>query len=452
MIRLPAMSFRTPLRKWRPTTLALALLLAPAAGAWAQSLMEVYETARNYDANYLAAVAQARSVEYQARQSDALRLPTVGLQGNVTRTRYDVDALNSTQSNTQKQLALQAKQPLFNAGNTASINQAEQSLIAAQADLQIAEQDLMVRTAQAYFDVLAAQDALAAAQANKAAISEQLASAKRNFEVGNATITDTREAQARFDLATAQEIAATNDLMTRRAALDQLVGRPGIEPRPLMSPITLPRLAPASLDDWVTQGQGSPNVRRAQVAVEIARYETDKARAGHLPTVDLVGTLSRTDNSAGSLGLGQVQGKVDAASIAVQANVPIFAGFAVQNRVRETLALAERAERNLDAARRSTELATRQAFLGVQSGLAAVQAYEAAEASTRLQVEATQLGYRVGVRVNLDVLNAQTQLYSTQRDLSRARYDVLVNSLRLRQTVGTLRPEDLAAVNQLLAQ
>lgn len=452
MIRLPAMSFRTPLRKWRPTTLALALLLAPAAGAWAQSLMEVYETARNYDANYLAAVAQARSVEYQARQSDALRLPTVGLQGNVTRTRYDVDALNSTQSNTQKQLALQAKQPLFNAGNTASINQAEQSLIAAQADLQIAEQDLMVRTAQAYFDVLAAQDALAAAQANKAAISEQLASAKRNFEVGNATITDTREAQARFDLATAQEIAATNDLMTRRAALDQLVGRPGIEPRPLMSPITLPRLAPASLDDWVTQGQGSPNVRRAQVALEIARYETDKARAGHLPTVDLVGTLSRTDNSAGSLGLGQVQGKVDAASIAVQANVPIFAGFAVQNRVRETLALAERAERNLDAARRSTELATRQAFLGVQSGLAAVQAYEAAEASTRLQVEATQLGYRVGVRVNLDVLNAQTQLYSTQRDLSRARYDVLVNSLRLRQTVGTLRPEDLAAVNQLLAQ
>ncbi|MCH2241881.1 MAG: TolC family outer membrane protein [Aquabacterium sp.] len=452
MIRMPAESRRATLRKWRPTTLALALLLAPAASAWAQSLMEVYETARSYDATYLAAVAQARSVEYQARQSDALRLPTVGLQGNVTRQRYDIEALNNTQSNTQKQVALQAKQPLFNAGNTASINQAEQSLIAAQADLQIAEQDLMVRTAQAYFDVLAAQDALAAAQANKKAISEQLASAKRNFEVGNATITDTREAQARFDLATAQEISATNDLQTRRAALDQLVGRPGVEPRPLMSPVTLPQLTPGRLDDWVTQGQDSPNVRRARVALEVARYETDKARAGHLPTVDLVGTLSRTDNSAGSLGLGQVQGKVDAASIAVQANVPIFAGFAVQNRVRETLALAERAERNLDAARRSTELATRQAFLGVQSGLAAAQAYEAAEASTRLQVEATQLGYRVGVRVNLDVLNAQTQLYSTQRDLSRARYDVLVNSLRLRQTVGTLRPEDLAAVNQLLAK
>jgi outer membrane protein len=448
MIRTPADSRRT----WRPTTLALALLLAPAAGAWAQSLMEVYETARGYDATYLAAVAQAQSVEFQARQSNALRLPTVGLQGNVTRQRYELEALDNTQSNTQKQVALQATQPIFNAANTATINQAEQSLIAAQAELQIAEQDLMVRTAQAYFDVLAAQDALAAAQANKKAISEQLASAKRNFEVGNATITDTREAQARFDLATAQEIAATNDLMTRRAALDQLVGRPGIEPRPLMSPVTLPQLVPSKLEDWVTQGQDSPNVRRAQVALEVARYEIDKARAGHLPTVDLVGTLSRTDNSAGSLGLGQVQGKVDAASIAVQANVPIFAGFAVQNRVRETLALAERAGRNLDAARRSTELGTRQAFLGVQSGLAAAQAYEAAEASTRLQVEATQLGYRVGVRVNLDVLNAQTQLYNTQRDLSRARYDVLVNSLRLRQTVGTLRPEDLAAVNQLLAK
>lgn len=167
MIRTPADSRRT----WRPTTLALALLLAPAAGAWAQSLMEVYETARGYDATYLAAVAQAQSVEFQARQSNALRLPTVGLQGNVTRQRYELEALDNTQSNTQKQVALQATQPIFNAANTATINQAEQSLIAAQAELQIAEQDLMVRTAQAYFDVLAAQDALAAAQANKKAIS-----------------------------------------------------------------------------------------------------------------------------------------------------------------------------------------------------------------------------------------------------------------------------------------
>lgn len=444
---------RSPLsrRHLRPTALALALLIAPTTAAWAQSLMDVYEAARNYDANYLGALAQARSAEFRARQSDALRLPTVGLQGNATRTKADIERYNVDQYNTQKQIALQAKQPLFNAANTASINQAEQSLIAAQADLQIAEQDLMVRTAQAYFDVLAAQDALTTAQANKKAIAEQLASAKRNFEVGNATITDTREAQARYDLATAQEISATNDLLTRRAALDQLVGRPGIQPRPLMSPITLPQLAPGTLDDWVTQADGSPNVRRAQVALEVARYEIDKARAGHLPTVDLVGTLSRTDNSSGSIMTGVVPGKVDAASIAVQANMPLFAGFSVQNRVRETLALEERAERDLDAARRGTQLATRQAYLGVQSGMAAVQAYEAAEASTKLQVEATQLGYRVGVRVNLDVLNAQTQLYSTQRDLSRARYDVLVNSLRLRQTVGTLKPDDLAAVNQLLA-
>jgi len=332
---------RSPLsrRHLRPTALALALLIAPTTAAWAQSLMDVYEAARNYDANYLGALAQARSAEFRARQSDALRLPTVGLQGNATRTKADIERYNVDQYNTQKQIALQAKQPLFNAANTASINQAEQSLIAAQADLQIAEQDLMVRTAQAYFDVLAAQDALTTAQANKKAIAEQLASAKRNFEVGNATITDTREAQARYDLATAQEISATNDLLTRRAALDQLVGRPGIQPRPLMSPITLPQLAPGTLDDWVTQADGSPNVRRAQVALEVARYEIDKARAGHLPTVDLVGTLSRTDNSSGSIMTGVVPGKVDAASIAVQANMPLFAGFSVQNRVRETLAL-----------------------------------------------------------------------------------------------------------------
>lgn len=438
----------------RLSPLCRLLVLAGALTAGsvhAQSLMDVYAAARSYDASYLGAVAQAQSADYKARQADALNLPSVGLVGSSNRARNEAEILPNAQYNTQNQIALQAKQPIYNPGNWAQISQAERSLIAAGADLQIAEQDLMVRVAQAYFDVLAAQDALAAAQANKTAINEQLASAKRNFEVGNATITDTREAQARSDLATAQEIAATNDLMTRKAALDQLVGRPAVEPKPLMSPITLPELAPSGLTDWVTQADGSPLVRKAQIGLDIAKYEIDRAKAGHLPTVDLVGAITRTHNSDVGLGTA-VKGNLDSASIGVQANLPIFAGFATQNRVRETLALQEKAERDLDAARRNTELGTRQAYLGVQSGLASVRAYEAAETSTKLQVEATQLGYRVGVRVNIDVLNAQTQLYNTQRDLSKARYDVLMAGLKLRQTVGTLKPEDLEAVNKLLIQ
>ena len=290
---------------------------------------------------------------------------------------------------------------------------------------------------------------MAAAQANKKAVGEQLASAKRNFEVGTATITDTREAQARFDLGTATEIAAENDLRTKRIALDQLIGRNNVTPRSLAVPVALPAV-PGAVDEWVGQAQtGHPAVRRADLAREIARLETEKARAGHLPTIDAVASLGTTRVSGGG---PSTIGTNTVANIGVQLAMPIFAGYAVQNRIKETLALEERSRNDVDAARRGVAQATRVAYFGYQSGQAQVAALEAAEASSRLALEATQLGYRVGVRVNLDVLNAQTQLFNTQRDLSRARYDVLLGGLRLRQASGTLQPADVNAVNTLLAR
>lgn len=441
--------------------IGIGLLALGTSLASAQSLLDVYQAARDYDANYLGALAQARSAEYKTREVESKRLPTVGLSAGVTRSETSTPTspqaaafgapTSSNQFNTATQVALQAKQPLYNPGNTAQINQAERALDAAKADLEIAEQDLMVRVAQAYFDVLASRDQLAAAQANVAAISEQLASAKRNFEVGNATITDSREAQARFDLASAQEIAATNDLMTKRAALDQLVGHPGVAPKPLMSPISLPPLTPSSMEDWLTLADSAPTVRKAEVGLDVAKEEIQLAKSGHLPTIDLVGTVSRTHNSAVT-SLFVPSGNTDNASIAIQGNLPLFAGFATQNRIRETVALEEKSEHDLDVARRGVTLGTRQAFLGVQSGLASVKAYEAAENSTKLALEATELGYRVGVRVNIDVLNAQTQLYTTQRDLAKARYDVIMAGLKLRQAVGALKVEDLEAINRLLVK
>jgi outer membrane protein len=308
----------------------------------------------------------------------------------------------------------------------------------------------MVRVAQAYFDVLAAQDALATARGSKAAIGEQLASAKRNFEVGTATITDTREAQARYDLSTAQEIAAENALRTAQIALDQLVGRNNVQPKPLAIGKVLPGVAPADPDQWVSTALSqNPAVQRAALDLDIAHLEVDKAKSGHLPTVALVATAG-TDHETGVI--AQPPGTTKSASLGVQVNVPIFAGFSVQNQVREKLALEDKARDDLDAARRSTTQQTRTAYLGVQSGQAQVKALEAAEASSKLSLEATQLGYKVGVRVNLDVLNAQSQLYQTQRDLAKARYDLLVGELKLRQAAGTLQPGDLEAVNQLLAK
>lgn len=438
----------------RPRRLAAMLtllgLMATGGAAQAQTLLEVYEAARAYDATYLAAKAQAESASYRAAQADALRLPSVGLAAGATRTELDPPAGSDRQGN-NAQVGVTARHPLFNRANAATIEQAERQLAIAMAELETAEQDLIVRVAQAYFDVLAARDALETARANKAAISEQLASARRNFEVGTATITDTREAQARYDLATAQEIAAENELRTRSIALDQLVGRSGVTPHPLRAPVELPPLADTPVDSWVALTEDAPAVRRARLALEIAQLEIDKAKAGHLPTVDLVGTLTSARNTGSIARLQSNHGNSNTATLGVQLNMPLFAGFSIQNRVKETLVLEEKSRNDLEAARRSVAQGTRQAYFAVQSGQAQVKALEAAEASSQLALEATQLGYRVGVRVNLDVLNAQTQLYSTRRDLARARYDVLVGSLRLRQIAGQLQPADLQPINALLA-
>jgi outer membrane protein len=475
-ISVPAFSrpHRAPLT-WRtlprwPRLAAAALALAGAA-AQAQSLKELYEAARAYDATYLAAKALAQSAEYRAAQSDALNRPSLAATGAATLSRVDppnnsVTTLTSVggqavpvtvptgEAGTSRvtQAALNARYPLFNRANNATVEQARKSLESAQAELEAAEQDLIVRVAQAYFDVLAAQDTLATSRASKTAITEQLASAKRNFEVGTATITDTREAQARFDLATAQEIAAENDLRAKRIALDQLVGRTGVAPKPLAVPVALPALVPGNVEQWVNAADDQhPTVKRARVGLDVAQLETTKARAAESPTVDAVGSLGASD-SRGSAISSTSRGTATNASIGVQLNWPLYTGGLTQNRIKETLALEEKAGNDLQAARRGVAQGTRVAFFGVQSGQARVSALEAAEASSKLALEATQLGYRVGVRVNLDVLNAQTQLFSTQADLARARYDVLVGGLRLRQASGQLAAGDVEAVNRLLAR
>jgi outer membrane protein len=428
-----------------------AASLLAAGTTHAQSLLEVYTLARSYDATYLAARALAQSALYKAEQAEALRRPNVNLGSALTRSESEAPSGHRT-GNTSS-ATMTAKQPLFNRPNSATIDQAHKSLEIAQADLENAEQDLIVRVSQAYFDVLSAQDTLAFTRASKTAITEQLAAAKRNFEVGTATITDTREAQARFDLATAQEIAAENDLRNKRAALDQLVGRANVEPKPLAAPVVLPPLAIGDAEQWVGRIGTHPNVRKALLNLDIAKLEIDKARAGHLPVVDLVGTLGTTNRrGTEAAATGAPQGVTNSASVGLQLNVPLYAGNSIQNRVRETLLLEEKSRNDLEFAQRGAALATRQAFLNVQSGQAQVKAFEAAESSSQLALEATQLGYKVGVRVNLDVLNAQTQLFQTRRDLARARYDVLVGSLRLRQAAGQLKPDDLPLIEQLIAK
>ena len=438
---------RTP-RLARRLIAPLSVLLAGTGlPAWAQSLQELYDAARTYDAAYLSARAAAQAAEHRAAQADALLRPSAALSSSASLTMADAPRVG-TGDNNALGATLSGKYPLFNKSTAPTIEQSRKAVQLTQVDLEVVEQDLIMRLSQAYFDVLAAQDALATTRASKAAITEQLASAKRNFEVGTATITDTREAQARFDLATAQEIAAENDLRTKRIALDQVVGRGNVSPKGLVKAATLPAPQPADAEAWASQADGGhPSVRKARLGLDVARLETEKARAAESYTVDAVGSVGATRYGGSSASL---PGITKSATVGVQLNWPLYTGGATQNRIKETLALEDKSRNDLDASRRAVTQATRQAFFGVQSGLAQVKALEAAESSSQLALEATQLGYKVGVRVNLDVLNAQTQLFQTRRDLAKARYDVILGGLKLRLASGQLKPADVAAVNGLL--
>ncbi len=433
-------------------SLALAALLAPPVGA--QSLVQLYDSARASDATYQSARAQFDANLFRAEQARANILPSAGLSVGVNRADQEINTggISADRTYTTRNSTLSASQPLYRPANLASLAQGRKLVESSRAQLIAAEQDLLVRVSQAYFDVLAAQDSLVFVQAQKAATGEQLASAKRNFEVGTSTITDSREAQARFDLVTAQEIAAENDLRVKRIALDTLAGATNAAPLPLQQPVALPPVAPDDVATWVQQAESThPTILQARTAVDVAQLETRKAEAGHKPTLDLTAAYNVATNPTSSGNSAATVGtKANTGTIGLSFNLPLFAGFATQNRIRETLSLEEKAKADLEAARRAVTLATRTAFLGVVSGTGQVKALEAAEASSQSALDANKLGYQVGVRINIDVLNAQSQLYQTKRDLARARYDVLVGGLKLRQASGSLKPEDLQPINALL--
>ena len=440
--------------------LGLALGCAALAPVQAQSLVELLNAARSYDAPWQSAKAQLDASVARADQARASLLPSAALSGSVSRAHNELSASTlpsrATSGMTTQSVGINASQPLYRPANRIALQQGLHGVDLARAQLDAATQDLLVRVSQGYFDVLAAQDTLTFVQAQKAAVSEQLAAAKRNFEVGTSTVTDSREAQARFDLVRAQEIAAENDLRVKNLALDQLVGKDATQPLPLATPLPpLPLLAlePDNVAAWVQQAQDAttqPLLRQAAIALAVAELETQKAQTGHLPTVDLQAGYNVQRSPNGTMTLPGVNSRVNNASIGVALNLPLFAGFAVQNRVKETLALQDKVRADFDDLRRTLAQNTRAAFYGVQSGQGQVKALEAAELSSQSALEANQLGYQVGVRINIDVLNAQSQLYQTKRDLAQARYNLLLGKLKLRQAAGTLTEADVQAINALL--
>ena len=432
-----------------PVAMAFGTLLSMPADA--QSLGQLYDVARAYDAAVQSARSQYEATLARAEQSRAGLLPAVGLAMSMSRSTIDANVAIPNATFGAQGATVSASQPLYRPANRLTYEQGQKSVIVGQAQLQVAEQDLLIRVTQAYFDVLAAQDAVTFVEAQKAAVAEQLAAAKRNFEVGTSTITDTREAQARYDLVLAQEVAAANDLVVKRIGLERLVGSDVAKPKPLAPPVVLPPLQPTDVDAWVNQAlDAHPLLRQSALALEVAQLETRKAEAANKPTLDLNGSFAMTHNDGSSTSVRD--SRTNVATIALAFNMPLFSGYAIQNRIKETLALEDKARTDLEAARRTVSQATRVAYFGVLSGQGQAKALEAAEASSQSALDANKLGYQVGVRINIDVLNAQSQLYQTKRDLAKARYDVLVGSLRLRQANGTLTVQDLQAIDAVLSK
>jgi len=419
-----------------------------AIDAQAMTLLDAFNAAQAYDSQ-LASARGARDAAYEkSTQGFAGLLPTVSATANINRinTHLTTTGIDRTIDYTQEVYQLQLRQPIYNRNNFELYEQSKLQVNAGEIQFEQARNDLALRVAQAYFDVLAAQDVISFLAAQKTAITEQLESAKRNFEVGTATITDTHEAQARFDLALAQEIAANNDLEVKRNALAVITGQVPPELRSLRSGVKLTSPEPSSMDKWVQSAEaGNFSVIVQGLLVDIAKLEISRNRAGHFPTLDGVATQSQrkdltftspTTNTTSAVGL--------------QLTIPLFAGFSTTSKIREAISLENQARANLDTAKRAAMQNARAAYLGVQSGLSQIRALEAAEVSSNSALESNKLGYDVGVRINIDVLNAQQQLYSTRRDLAKARYDTLINGLRLKAAAGTLAEADLAELNALL--
>lgn len=429
-------------RKWLALLLTSAGLMSQPQAA---DLMQVYRSALQNDAVIASARASLAAGEQRIIQSRAGLLPTVDIVATQSRTQLD----RQNRDYSTKGYTLSLSQPLFHLANWESYQQGRLQSEVSMAEFAQAQQDLILRVVQAYFDVLVAEHTLNSILSQKDATREQLAFAKRNFEVGTASITDTHEAQARYDLIVAQELAARNSLAIAHGALQQIAGRPVDTLAGLRDSVELNGPQPNSVESWISSAEKQNfAVLTQQLALEIARREVRRQRAGHAPTVALFANRNYSDQTGSELLASNMSRTGN--TIGVQVNIPLFAGLATSSRVTEAVALHDKARADLDNARRSAAHAARQAYLGVRSGLSQVKALQAAEASSLSALEANQLGYQVGVRINIDVLNAQQQLFVTRRDLARARYETLLNSLRLKAAAGILTESDVQNINDLL--
>lgn len=433
--------------KFKPLHLAGLLALSLALPASAFDLIGAWQAARDYDSGFAASRAALDAGQEKAIQGRAQLLPQVGLSGNYARNRPQAPAGLPAYDN--HSYGVQLTQPLFDIGKYAGYQKGKTATELAKIQFSAAEQKLITDVAKAYFDVLLAQDTLAADRSAKTAFANQLAQAKTAFEIGTATKVDTDEAQAGYDAAVAKEIATLNDLEIKREVLRTLTGLNPDAIQPLAGKLPLTPPSPNTLQPWVEQAlTNSQTVKASEQQRELAKHDLLEKRGQHLPVLALNAgwqdAVSKLPASFG--GTPNTRGS----SVGVTVSMPLFAGGGINSQVREAAAKELQAQDELETAKRQTRESVRQAYLGVTNGAALVQAQEQVLTSMKSKLESTRLGKDVGVRSNLDLLQAEQAYADAQRSLAQARYNYLTAKLTLNQAAGLLDGGKLAEVNGVL--
>lgn len=421
------------------------------ANAQNYDLLDVWQLALQHDPNFTAAGYESDAGKEALPQARAKLLPYISADAGAQTDNKRRTNLSDSQTNHRGLWSLTISQPVIDIAAWNNLERAQYVEKSSELIRAMAYQDLMLRVAQSYFNVLTAQDVLRALQAEKLAIEAQLKAAQHNFELGSTTITDTHEAQARLDLLLAHEHEAKNHLQLSFDALTSIIDQEPDKLAELPANAVLPQPEPNNLNVWVSQASEMDlAVIRARLQTKISEKQLDIEKSGHYPSLKLEAqTGSATDRGLYGTRPNSGPRSIDS-SVGVTLSVPLFTGGELSSKVREQSSRLQQHRAQYEGAKRMARQNTQQYFSGVVSGHQRINALAAAEKSSKAALEANQLAYEVGVRINIDVLNAQQQLYTTQRQLSQARYDTLMQSLRLKSSSGTLTEDDLLAINSLL--
>jgi outer membrane protein len=437
-----------------PFIFGLLLMVGISAeAAEAQDLSQIYQEALSKDPLLAAARNSNRAMQEKLVQGQAQYLPTITFNAGATASRTDIKYIGSAsifrnggrENFEGYSYGVNLNQPIFRQQIRAQLEQAKSQVAQADKQLVLAQQNLIIRSSKAYFDVLLAQDKVALIRAQKEAVDKQKQQAQANFEVGTATITDVNEAQARFDLIQAQEIAALSDLELKKRSVQSIIGHMPAELKSVRTDLQPQMPEPMVMEDWVNMAlQNNLSIAIQQQALDIATQEVERQNAGHMPTLDAVASYTDRYANGSANGFGS---DLQDATIGLQLQVPLYQGGAVSSKIREAVANKDKAADDLEASRRQAELDARQAYLNLVTAVSQVKAYEQALNSSQSQLDSTNLGYEVGVRNSVEVLNAQQQFFSAKRDLLQAQYAYLLDVLSLKFSVGMLSESDLQSVN-----